>query len=192
MSARLDTYRRLIDVEPHLQAGRGMMRNGELSLVARVCREHMISAYVEFGCGMCFSLEEVRGVCGHKIALYGFDQVPVPPCITKPIGAVVYKMGIHSHPLGELNEETLEICRILRATTFGSFLWLTDNGYKIGELKSIVDVAQRGDLIATHDYTTEVTDASIPFLCTNDYRILDQVEKECEDHGYLLRFWEKL
>ena len=74
MSERLATYERLQHIEPELQAGRGMVRNGELQLIARVCKEHEVAAYVEFGCGPCYALAEVRNVCGPAIQLFGFEH----------------------------------------------------------------------------------------------------------------------
>lgn len=191
MSERLKTYERDRVHEPRLHEGRGMMRVGELELIARVARNSKVKAYVEFGCGSnCFGLREVRQWCGEDIELYGFDVLQISTTIWKPLRAFIWSGHIlEDH---QLNEITVERCRAIIRNTPGPIMWLTDNGHKVSELRGIVQFARSGDVIATHDYSTEVVDASIPFLSEPKCRVMREVEKECEAHGYLLQFWDVL
>lgn len=178
--------------EPHLHQSLGMMRVGEISLIAKVCKDYDIKTYIEFGCGPCHALKEIRSVCGDGIRLIGFEHIGIPEEIWKPLGIEFFQMGIlEDKNWPTLNEKTLDIIEKIRASS-GRTLFLTDNGYKVGELIGCAKVARPGDLLATHDYPSEVRDSAIQFLYTDEYRILNDVEEEIQDHAYFMRFWEKV
>lgn len=92
----------------------------------------------------------------HSLAFHSLEKFPNGLTETKPL---LQKLG---HPVVEQDCQALETAEWLVANTPGPRLWVLDNGNKPLEAALVGSVAGPSDVLAMHDYGTEVGDNTIP------------------------------
>lgn len=171
--------------EPEHHTGHGMHRKCELGLLNIVATG--MKGVVVIGCGHG---EEFNAVLESdpKMICLGIDRLPN----VDPKGRWSY-LNRNLFPVFPIfNLDVVNELREWRASVPGNVLWYTDNGFKISELIAMSALCLPGDIIGTHDFSTEVPLDAVPFLSEHcGFTYLAEHDAYINRFFCLQGFWRK-
>lgn len=170
--------------DPEAHVGHGMQRQCELSLLAMLAAG--MGGLVVIGCGHGCEFKALEKYQG-RLQCLGIDRFPD---VTIP-WAEYWQRELF--PDGaNFSHEVREELSAWRDKISGSVLWYTDNGFKIGELIAMHQLCRPGDIIGTHDFSTEVPLDSVPFLAEAGFVYMDECDLYINRFYCLQGFWKKV
>jgi hypothetical protein len=179
----------------------GQMTLAELMGIGILANALMANAYVTIGCGAGADILAIT-INYKELPTLAFDRVPISQESTHS--------GVEFHNIDLFVKEVIHPPKQYKVDLSNPFrpmihdiiydftsrfpspiLYYTDNGKKLNELHELLKYLRRGDVIGTHDFTTEVPEEECQFILDAGCSVLSSYESWVKDHHCLQRFWIK-